>query len=329
MTLVPPACWIFRLRLGVVLFATAVCAALVAQAADRPATAGPSQEKLADPLPAHGASVVRRTTDDLADLHAAAVTYGRKYGPDRVLLVYDIDNTLLAMNQDLGSDQWFQWQRQLIEENADSPQAVARDLDGLLEAQGLLFTLSRMHPPQADAPGIVADLQSRGFPSILITSRGDAFRTAAERELARNGYEAAKTALPVKTPCEPIFLPYDPSNLEGSGFSVEEVESLELGEPKRVSYCSGVFMIAGQHKGAMLRTLLARCDKQISAIVFVDDRARHQQAVCAAFANRGIDIAAFYYTREQQRIERFQASDKGEVVRGWQELQKTLKTVFE
>ena len=30
-----------------------------------------------------------------------------KYSKENVLVVIDIDNTLLAMNQDLGSDQWY------------------------------------------------------------------------------------------------------------------------------------------------------------------------------------------------------------------------------
>ena len=38
-----------------------------------------------------------------------------KSDPEHVLLVLDIDNTLLAMNQDLGSDQWFEWQRYLLD----------------------------------------------------------------------------------------------------------------------------------------------------------------------------------------------------------------------
>ena len=30
---------------------------------------------------------------------------------DQVLVVFDIDNTLLAMEQGLGSDQWYDWQK--------------------------------------------------------------------------------------------------------------------------------------------------------------------------------------------------------------------------
>ena len=32
-----------------------------------------------------------------------------KYGASRIVVVFDIDNTILASNQSPGSDQWFTW----------------------------------------------------------------------------------------------------------------------------------------------------------------------------------------------------------------------------
>src|SRR5947209_1487277 len=49
-------------------------------------------------------------TKDFADAAAAVNSYVDKYGGEHVLLVLDIDNTIMSMDGDLGSDHWFEWQ---------------------------------------------------------------------------------------------------------------------------------------------------------------------------------------------------------------------------
>ena len=80
-----------------------------------------------------------------------------------MLLVLDLDNTLLAMDNSLGSDQWFEWQKYLLEHEPKSKSLVAESFAGLLEAQGLLYNLSHMHPPQENLPGMIRKLQASGF----------------------------------------------------------------------------------------------------------------------------------------------------------------------
>ena len=50
-------------------------------------------------------------TDDLGMVADMALQLADSHGNDQVLVVFDIDNTLLAMEQDLGSDQWYYWQK--------------------------------------------------------------------------------------------------------------------------------------------------------------------------------------------------------------------------
>ena len=50
------------------------------------------------------------TTDDFNDIAVEAIRLAKTHHPENVLLVFDIDNTLLAMEQDLGSSQWYRWQ---------------------------------------------------------------------------------------------------------------------------------------------------------------------------------------------------------------------------
>src|SRR5215207_574614 len=81
-------------------------------------------------------------TEEFAEIGAVVVKYAHKLEPSRILLALDIDNTLLCMDNPLGSDQWFEWQRYLIDHEPKSKERVADTFPGLLEAQGLLYNLS-------------------------------------------------------------------------------------------------------------------------------------------------------------------------------------------
>jgi hypothetical protein len=268
-------------------------------------------------------------TDDFADVASAAMDYADEVDPERVLLVLDIDNTLLAMNHDLGSDQWFEWQKYLIEREPRSKLRVADSFEGLLDAQGLLYNLGRMHPPQPNLPALVARLQGMGIWTVVLTARGDEFRVATERELGRNGYDFEESALPVRDVPGGRYLPYDLDNPKSDGLTKKEVVALKLGEPREISYANGIMMTAGQSKGAMLLTLLHRADVDIDAIVYDDDNIRHVAYVFAAIAGRGEEITAFHYTRENEAVKRFQYGSKKDVTRRWRKLGRVLEEVFE
>lgn len=267
--------------------------------------------------------------DDFADVAAAANAYADNVGPEHVLLVLDIDNTLLAMNQALGSDQWFEWQKYLLEHEPQSEQLVADSFEGLLEAQGLLYNLGRMHPPQKDLPQMIRHLQGLGVRTLVLTSRGPEFRVATERELRRNGYDFERSALPVRDIPGGTYLPYDLDDPAADGLTKNDVAAFHLEEPRRVSYEHGIMMTAGQSKGAMLLTILHRAEMAVQAVVYDDDNIRHVGYVFAAIAGRGQEITAFHYTREDTHIKRFQYGDKEDVGRRWRKLNRTLEEVFD
>jgi hypothetical protein len=268
-------------------------------------------------------------TEDFRDVAAAVAEYADEFGPEHVLLVLDIDNTLLAMNQDIGSDQWFEWQKHLLDHEPRSRHLVADSFDGLLDAQGLLFNLGRMHPPQPDLPRIIRRLQDSGIQTLVLTSRGDEFRVATERELNRNGYDFTKAALPVEGLPRGMYLPYDLENLSADGLAEHDVDALGISDPKPVSYENGLYMTAGQPKGAMILAILHHAQPEIRAIVYADDHIRHVAYVFAAAAGRNREITAFHYTREEARVKRFQYGDKEEVSHSWRKLNRVLEEVLE
>ena len=93
-----------------------------------------------------------QATKDFADVAKTVEGYVTKYGAEHVLLVLDIDNTVMSMDTDLGSDHWFEWQNYLLNNEPTSPHLVAKTFPELLKAQGILYDRGKMHPTQPEEP---------------------------------------------------------------------------------------------------------------------------------------------------------------------------------
>ena len=230
------------------------------------------------------------------------------------------------MNQDLGSDQWFNWQDRLLQENPECAGLVAKDFPGLLKVQGILFSLSRMHPPEPAIPEIINEIQNLGCSTIILTSRGPDFRNASERELSLAGYNFSKREIKITESERGEFLPYDKTKPDVHGFSAKELQ--DLPDPRGVSYSNGIMMVAGQHKGVMLKTLLARSPHHFQTIIFVDDHAKHTDRVFNTYKNSDTQIITFRYSREDGNVKRFNTFSKSHVIQQWKKLNSTINTTL-
>ena len=67
-----------------------------------------------------------QATKDFADVGRDVGAIRHKVGPEHVLLVLDIDNTMMSMDNRLGSDHWFEWQSYLLNHEPTSPHLVAK-----------------------------------------------------------------------------------------------------------------------------------------------------------------------------------------------------------
>jgi len=235
-----------------------------------------------------------------------------KYGTESTLVVFDVDNTLLTMDQDLGSDAWYRWQSGLVKTMPDSPHLVAKDSRGVLEVQHLLFELSDMKPPEQNTPALVASLQERGHPVMVLTSRSPEFRSETLRELSDFGY-----AFPSAPHCRsPLCLTRGIISGDGvkraarqATLTFPRVAELVGTTPRAVSYGNGVMMVAGQDKGAMLQLLLASsANDSYRAIVFIDDGKRNVEAVDNAFKDDPRDVQTVYYDRLEADATGFQSN---------------------
>jgi hypothetical protein len=242
-------------------------------------------------------------TDELQLVTELSFEMAKLYGAQNILVALDIDNTLLAMEQGLGSDQWYYWQKSLEAEQPCSEQLV----DDLLQAQGALFFASAMRPVQDNAAEQVRRMQDEGIKVIALTSRGPEYRLATFRELRRNGISLWSSAWAPARGYPETFVPE--------------------GGTRPALYEDGVFMTAGQDKGVMLKALLDKSGQPYpTLIIVVDDKQEYLNQIMGAFSWSGTAVQAWRYTREDPEVEAF---DTEQATTQWEVMQAALLQVEE
>lgn len=234
----------------------------------------------ASKTPAPDSGITIESTTTLEAVSVAASRLGGHYGHQNVLIVFDLDNTLLAGVNELGSDQWYDWQSRLSKAAPCDP-AVVSDR---LALQGALFHLGSMRRTEDGIPERIERLHANGHPVMLLTARGSEFRLPTFREMRRNGISFADT------------MP-QPSQ---SG-----LQSL-AGAKRPILYEQGAMLVAGQHKGNMLLGLFDHFGWPYpKAVVFADDKQKNIDAVAQALRKADIPGSLFRYDGELPRVEAF------------------------
>lgn len=245
------------------------------------------------------------TTDNHADVVKKATELSAKYGAQKVLVVFDIDNTLLKARQPLGSDQWFEWQSDAIAKK--TPEAAFATFDDLLDAQANFYAMSKMDLTQPDLPQLVAALKQNGHTIFLLTSRSPSLRNVTERELLRNGLSFG----------DQTIMPGIPN------------EFLEAPFKMNVSFMNGIFMTAGHHKGEALAYLVKKSGKDFDAIVFADDLVKHTTRVGQTFAaSERPEVITFRYGHEDANVLEFRNMPKEKINEDTKALVDHYKSIF-
>jgi hypothetical protein len=258
--------------------------------------ANPLRETPVDPILAQD-----KETADLAEVTSDALKLSEQTGKQNLIVVFDIDNTLLAMEQGLGADQWYDWQKALDKEDRCNPQNVGNRF----AVQGALYFSSAMRPTQQDAASQVKIIQDQGIPVFALTSRGPEFRLQTFRELRRNGYSFVQSAIGPAGGYDRLFIPVDDGRFS--------------------RYEDGVFMTAGQHKGQMLFALLEKTATPMpAAIIMADDKQKNLDAVKETFAALDIPVHAWRYTGEDENVRNF---DPEKANAQWKSIQAPLRQI--
>lgn len=205
----------------------------------------------------------------------------------RVLVVFDIDDTLLTVPGDLGSEGWL---------GGKLDEAKGEQRDVILYEQTLWLTLAGLKPTQDDGPQRVRDLQSAGIPVYTLSARGSELRGATERALMAVGYDFSMAPECVKPLCTRRGrLGDDEIRKAAQKLKV----ALPEGPHRDITVSDGIMLAAGQDKGEMVQLLAASIAKKpFTDIVFVDDSRRNiDDVVRAATTTSKITFHVFRYEK--------------------------------
>ena len=238
-------------------------------------------------------------TADLAEVRVDTLELVKLAGKDNVLVVFDIDNTLLAMEQGLGADQWYDWQKEI----SNSDPCSTENVGDRFAVQGALYFASAMRRTQEDGAEQVRAIQDTGVAVISLTSRGPEFRLQTFRELRRNDFNFSQSAIGPPGGYHELFMP-----VTDGRFS---------------RYEDGVFLTAGQHKGQMLYALLQKTGTALPAvIVMTDDKPKNLDSVKETFSALGVPVHAWRFTAEDENVRDF---DSDQAITQWKAIEQPLR----
>lgn len=243
------------------------------------------------PLPAEGFY----TTPDLKT--ASELALADHAAKKRVLFVVDIDDTILTMPQDLGSEAWLSERMAAIK--ARTPAGQTPDYEPIFYEQSLWYQVTNMQPTQADGPAVIAGLQDAGIPVYALTARDPNLRGQTERALTKAGYDLSKAPDCAKPLCVRRGRLRD-GEIRAAGAALKV--SLVDAAYREVTVQDGVMMVAGQDKGTMLLLLMGSLGKY-DAVYFLDDSRRNIDNVARVAKTSKTPIYVYHYTGVLPKVE--------------------------
>ncbi|PKQ00587.1 MAG: hypothetical protein CVT74_03190 [Alphaproteobacteria bacterium HGW-Alphaproteobacteria-13] len=237
---------------------------------------------------APAAPVAIRETADLSDAFKAAGEEATPQGP--VLLILDIDNTLLTMPQYLGGDRWFNHHAAAIAARTDPDFS---SLGELIAVQTMLFGVASMQATEPDIPAMLADARRQNIDIFLLSARGPELFDATRRELDRNGLE-------VEAPYACSFFLCTEDGVYRDG-EIRAALAAIGEEPSRSLYRNilirdGMMLAAGQDKGVMLKLLMGAIGgRRYTHVVVADDGRKNIDDIAAS--HNPVPITLFHYRR--------------------------------
>ncbi len=166
---------------------------------------------------------------------------------EEVLIVFDIDNTLIEPMQKLGSDQWA-WNRvrELNAMGIDESNAFMQTMDEWRQ----IHRITKMQTLEKDTPDIIKELQSQGYLIIGLTTREPQDADLTIRELKEVGIDLASTAIS------------------------DENRDIQL--KKMARFTQGILFTTLENKKSIaLKEFLNQVQYRPKKLLFVDDKLSH------------------------------------------------------
>lgn len=230
---------------------------------------------------------VRNTTFLLFALFWATVLPAEIYETSRMdelyghlepgmLVVFDIDNTLIEPVQELGSNQWFENRiKEYFSHGYSNHNALHTALKEWIAIQHITFV--KLVEPGIDE--VVKDLQGKGYTVMGLTTRDLTLSDRTAEQLQSVGIDLSKTA---PTQEEVFFM-----------------------NERGVLFHKGSLFTAATHKGEALHKFLEISGYQPSSVMFINDKYSHLIPVEEYCSQSGIPFVGLRYGHTDEKVKNF------------------------
>lgn len=204
-------------------------------------------------------------------------------GSEAVLIILDLDNTLIEPAQSLGSDQWA-WARvgELQTQGVPREEALSQVGKEWLK----VHQVTKMRCPESTTPELIRELQAQGYPILALTARGTIYESLTLRELDQVGIDFSVTAI--------------------SG------DRFELCFESKALYADGIlFATLFNKKGDVLKEFFRTTGFVPKRIIFVDDKMTYIKDLEVLCNTLGIDYCGFRYGATDMRVKNFDLQKAG------------------
>lgn len=195
--------------------------------------------------------------------------------PD-MLVIFDIDNTLIEPVQELGTNQWFE---NRIREYVSYGYGKHEALEKALREWEAIQNVTKVRIVEEGTQQIIENIQLQRFKMMGLTSRGLSLATLTVSHLNKVGIDLRKNG-PTK---EEVFF----MNTRG------------------VLFRGGILFTAGTHKGKALFKFLDRINDQPKSVLFINDKATHLAQIEETCEERGVPFIGLRYGYLDEKVKNF------------------------
>lgn len=200
-----------------------------------------------------------------------------KYFDKDALIIFDVDNTLMEPQQELGNDQWFRHRiLHYVKEGYSKKDAVELAIPEWMAIQ----SVTKVKAVEPEVSSIIANLQEKGYRVMGLTTRGLGMSTRTVHQLKTLDINLMTTA--------------------------PATEEIFFTNPDRgVLYRGGILFTANTDKGEALETFLGRINYHPQKILFINDKLDHLEPVEAVCHKHNIEFLGIRYGFLDEKVKNF------------------------
>lgn len=262
------------------------------------------------------AAVIEVKTDSFEDIQRL---YQKEVvTPEKTLLVFDIDDTLMTMSQSLGSIGWWDWQNTLLKNDPNSEKLIVHSLEEFIKVQNILYNLITMDVTDSFVLPFLKKARSQNTSLMALTARGSEHLSITLTQLKENAFLDSRNQLLFKA---------GRVDLKKKGTDSDGL--LHCPQFKhQVVYHQGIVFLKGEDKGEALRCIISHAKKAYNTVFFVDDAVINVMSVTKAFAFApNLRVFNILYTAQHQKEALFlnSSSLQNQTDLEWKNISKVIK----